>query len=195
MRHCFFRASANHPVNKDKSMLLQIHIKTKDATSRRNAESLIASLSSLTQSRPTMDTELLIKLERLITKNARLSSHASVTSVLQDLGTPTVSLAILDGEKILPHCFTAGSDDTSTLFQACSISKPVASVLTFKLLARKAFLGMMFPRMRMGIIALRCLTWLRRWRDSGRRILSLSDSKTGQVMCSTTRVVDLVCCS
>ncbi|THX98238.1 beta-lactamase [Aureobasidium pullulans] len=81
-----------------------------------------------------MDTESLIKLERLITKNARLSSHASVTSVLQDLGTPTVSLAILDGEKILPHCFTAGSDDTSTLFQACSISKPVASVLTFKLI-------------------------------------------------------------
>lgn len=134
MRHCFFRASANHPVNKDKSMLLQIHIKTKDATSRRNAESLIASLFSLTQSRPTMDTELLVKLERLITKNARLSSHASVTSVLQDLGTPTVSLAILDGEKILPHCFTAGSDDTDTLFQACSISKPVASVLTFKLI-------------------------------------------------------------
>lgn len=81
-----------------------------------------------------MDTEILTKLERLITKNARLSSHTSATSVLQDLGTPTISIAILDSETITPHCFTAGSDDTNTLFQACSISKPVASVLTFKLI-------------------------------------------------------------
>jgi CubicO group peptidase (beta-lactamase class C family) len=81
-----------------------------------------------------MDSEIITKLESLIARNACLPNHTTASSVLQHLGTPTVSLAVLSGDKITTHCITAGSDNDQTLFQACSISKPVSAVLVFKLI-------------------------------------------------------------
>ncbi|KAK6006994.1 hypothetical protein QM012_006002 [Aureobasidium pullulans] len=81
-----------------------------------------------------MNTSTINRLEEIILRNNRNPSHKAATAVLQDLGTPCISFASLDQQNSTSHCITSGSDDTSTLFQACSISKSVCSVLTFKLI-------------------------------------------------------------
>ncbi|KAH0369947.1 beta-lactamase/transpeptidase-like protein, partial [Aureobasidium melanogenum] len=75
------------------------------------------------------------RLEEIIVRNNRNPFHKTPTAVLQDLGTPCISFAILDQQTITSHCIASGTEDTSTLFQACSTSKSVASLLTFKLIA------------------------------------------------------------
>lgn len=67
-------------------------------------------------------------------RNNHKPSDKTATAVLRDLGTPCISFALLNQHKMTAHCITSGSDDTSTLFQACSISKSVCSFLTFRLI-------------------------------------------------------------
>ncbi|KAG9941861.1 beta-lactamase/transpeptidase-like protein, partial [Aureobasidium melanogenum] len=81
-----------------------------------------------------MNTSMRNRLEELIVRNNRNASHETAAAVLQDLGTACISFAILDHHNITSHCITSGSEDTSTLFQACSISKSVCALLTFKLI-------------------------------------------------------------
>lgn len=59
--------------------------------------------------------------------------HASAASVLAQLGTPCASVAIMEDGVISSHCFSTGKDDTETIFQACSISKPTFAVALMKL--------------------------------------------------------------
>ncbi|EHK49508.1 uncharacterized protein TrAtP1_010742 [Trichoderma atroviride] len=59
--------------------------------------------------------------------------YASAASVLAQLGTPCASVAIMEDGAISSHCFSTGKDDTETIFQACSISKPTFAVALMKL--------------------------------------------------------------
>jgi CubicO group peptidase (beta-lactamase class C family) len=70
------------------------------------------------------------------TDDAELTTPAAV---LKDLGTPTASIAVLDHGDITSHCITTRSEDTETLFQACSISKPTAGVAAMALVDEGLF--------------------------------------------------------
>lgn len=59
--------------------------------------------------------------------------NASAASVLAQLGTPCASVAVMEDGVISSHCFSTGEDDTETIFQACSISKPTFAVALMKL--------------------------------------------------------------
>ncbi|KAL6900492.1 beta-lactamase/transpeptidase-like protein [Trichoderma evansii] len=59
--------------------------------------------------------------------------NASAASVLAQLGTPCASIAIMEDGLISSHCFSTGKDNTETIFQACSISKPTFTVALMKL--------------------------------------------------------------
>ena len=74
--------------------------------------------------------ESLQDLEKtIIFQNAGCSSAADV---LVKLGTPTASVAILEKGIISARCFSTQKSDEETLFQACSISKPMAAIATFR---------------------------------------------------------------
>jgi CubicO group peptidase (beta-lactamase class C family) len=59
--------------------------------------------------------------------------NASAASIFAKLGTPCASVAIMEDGVISSHCFSTGKDDTETIFQACSISKPTFTVALMKL--------------------------------------------------------------
>lgn len=71
-------------------------------------------------------------LESLI--SSQQPSHPSAAAVLADLGSPSVSIALLDHGSVTSHCISTISDNTETLFQACSISKPIAGLATMRLI-------------------------------------------------------------
>lgn len=48
-------------------------------------------------------------------------------------GIPTASIAVLENGKISAHVITQGSEDTETLYQCCSISKPITGLAVAKL--------------------------------------------------------------
>ncbi|PMD58412.1 beta-lactamase/transpeptidase-like protein [Hyaloscypha bicolor E] len=53
---------------------------------------------------------------------------ASSEAALATLGSPSTSIGILDDAEISSHCIATEGHNQDTLFQACSISKPVACV-------------------------------------------------------------------
>jgi len=61
-------------------------------------------------------------------------SHPSPAAVLADLGTPSTSIAILDHGTITTHCISTVGDNPDTLFQACSISKPITALAAMRLI-------------------------------------------------------------
>lgn len=71
------------------------------------------------------------QLEDLI--RSRHEGNTDAASVLAKIGTPCASVAIIEDGVISSHCFSTGQDDTETVFQACSISKPTFAVALMKL--------------------------------------------------------------
>ena len=65
---------------------------------------------------------------------AKPSKFPNAASPLVELGTPSTSIAILDNGVIHSHCVSSVLDDESTLFQACSISKPITALAVFRLI-------------------------------------------------------------
>lgn len=61
--------------------------------------------------------------------------HTTGSDLLSHLGVPSATTAVLEDGKITSHMVTSISDDTSTRFQACSISKPIAALAVFRLIA------------------------------------------------------------
>lgn len=72
-------------------------------------------------------------LEELIRATALDPATASVSEILADIGSPSTSIAVLDNDEISSHCISTLSHDTDTLFQACSISKPLGGLMITKL--------------------------------------------------------------
>ena len=58
----------------------------------------------------------------------QLDNCASSEAALATLGSSSTSIGILDDEEISSHCIATEGHNQDTLFQACSISKPVACV-------------------------------------------------------------------
>lgn len=59
--------------------------------------------------------------------------QTNAEAVLARLGTPSTSIAILDKDRIHTKCFSTIGSNTETVFQACSISKPVAGMAAMRL--------------------------------------------------------------
>ncbi|GJC90645.1 penicillin-binding protein 4 [Colletotrichum liriopes] len=55
---------------------------------------------------------------------------------LVSLGTPSVSVAVLDKGSIEARCFSTVGDNEETLFQAASISKPIAGTTVMRLISQ-----------------------------------------------------------
>lgn len=81
-----------------------------------------------------MPTTLFTHLEHILsTQDPRFPTAASY---LAHLGVPSTSLAILDAGAITSYTITSLSDTPGTLFQACSISKPIGAAMSvFRLVA------------------------------------------------------------
>lgn len=77
--------------------------------------------------------EAIIKANRVV--DDLLLSNLGVAEVLADYGSPSTSVAILEHGKISARCYSRVSDDSETVFQACSISKPVAGLAVMKLVS------------------------------------------------------------
>ncbi|KAL7957920.1 beta-lactamase/transpeptidase-like protein [Trichoderma compactum] len=76
-------------------------------------------------------TPVFSQLEELI--RSEHDGNLSTASVLAKLGTPCASVAIMEDGVISAHCFSTGGENTETVFQACSISKPTFAVALLKL--------------------------------------------------------------
>lgn len=73
-------------------------------------------------------------LENLIKSQNQTTKPCEVADVLAYLGSPSTSIAILDHGKISSRCYsTDKSHDTETVYQACSISKPIAGLAAMRL--------------------------------------------------------------
>ena len=70
-------------------------------------------------------------LEALI--RAQGNANSSAAEILTDMGTPSTSIAILDHGSIYARTFSTVGNDSDTVFQACSISKPVAALAALKM--------------------------------------------------------------
>ncbi|KAJ3472165.1 hypothetical protein NLG97_g11229 [Lecanicillium saksenae] len=72
-------------------------------------------------------------IEALILANS--PGHESVPAALASIGcSPSISVAVLEDGKITSRCYSTVGDDSETLFQACSISKPINALATMKLI-------------------------------------------------------------
>ena len=71
------------------------------------------------------------KLETIIISQG--TTGTSAAEILAELGTPSVSISVLDHGSIVSKCISTVGDNSETLFQACSISKPIAGMATMKL--------------------------------------------------------------
>lgn len=71
------------------------------------------------------------RLERLLSANTGTSTPAEA---LVQLGTPSTSIAVLDNGVISSVCYSAVGDNDDTVFQACSISKPIAALAIMRLI-------------------------------------------------------------
>src|SRR5271154_4958125 len=78
--------------------------------------------------------DFLRDLESLI--RAQDNSSSSVTEVLAKLGSPSTSIALLDHGKFTTQCYSTLNHTPETVFQACSISKPVAGLGVMKLVSQ-----------------------------------------------------------
>lgn len=74
------------------------------------------------------------KLEKLILESTDDKTLTTPAAVLAEIGAPTTSIAILDDGNITSHCISTIDDNTDTIFQACSISKPTAGMAIMKLI-------------------------------------------------------------
>lgn len=71
------------------------------------------------------------RLERLLLANTGSSSPAEA---LVHLGTPSTSIAVLDNGVIESVCHSSVGDNEETVFQACSISKPITALAIMRLI-------------------------------------------------------------
>jgi CubicO group peptidase (beta-lactamase class C family) len=71
-------------------------------------------------------------LESLI--SSQDTTNESAAEVLAEIGSPSVSIAILDHGSITSKCISTVGGDSETLFQACSISKPITGMATMRLI-------------------------------------------------------------
>jgi CubicO group peptidase (beta-lactamase class C family) len=65
--------------------------------------------------------------------SAQTEPPSDPSTFLASLGSPSVSIAILDHGEITAHCYSTVGDDTTTRFQACSISKAVTAMGVMRL--------------------------------------------------------------
>jgi CubicO group peptidase (beta-lactamase class C family) len=79
------------------------------------------------------------RLDNLLVSSTTDPTITTPAQVIRSLGTPSASIAVLDAGNITTHCITNESTDPSTLFQACSISKPTAIICAFRLIQQKYF--------------------------------------------------------
>lgn len=86
-----------------------------------------------------MPTDFFAQLEQLLSDSTDDAKLNSPVQVLQEVGTPSASIAILENGKITSHCISAVGDNTETLFQACSISKATAGVGVMRLVEEGLF--------------------------------------------------------
>ena len=75
------------------------------------------------------------KFEKIIRSNGNrnLSHSQTVLEVLNELGSCSTSVAVLDNGEISTRCFSGIGNDEETVFQACSISKPMAGLAAMRL--------------------------------------------------------------
>ncbi|KAK2592394.1 hypothetical protein QQS21_009913 [Conoideocrella luteorostrata] len=76
------------------------------------------------------------RLERIILTNSPSPSAAQSLAIL---GTPSTSIAVLANNTCSSICYSTLKDNTSTLFQACSISKAVAGMAIMRLIDQGLF--------------------------------------------------------
>ena len=76
--------------------------------------------------------EFFADLESLI--SSQDTTNESAGEFLADIGSPSVSIAILDHGSITSKCISTVGGDSETLFQACSISKPITGMATMRLI-------------------------------------------------------------
>lgn len=75
--------------------------------------------------------EFLADLESLI--SSQDTTNESAAEFLAEIGSPSVSIAILDHGSITSKCISTVGGDSETLFQACSISKPITGMAAMRL--------------------------------------------------------------
>lgn len=80
-----------------------------------------------------MPDDFFTRLEDLIKNLSTDPERASAAEILRERGNPSTSIAILENGNITAHCISSVGDNTDTLFQACSISKPTAGMAVIKL--------------------------------------------------------------
>ena len=72
-------------------------------------------------------------LDNLIRNSDTGERRSTAAEAVAELGTPSISIAILDQGRISSHCISSIGNNTETVFQACSISKTLAGLATMKL--------------------------------------------------------------
>jgi CubicO group peptidase (beta-lactamase class C family) len=76
--------------------------------------------------------EFFADLESLI--SSQDTTNESAAEFLAEIGSPSVSIAILDHGSIISKCISTVGGNSETLFQACSISKPITGMATMRLI-------------------------------------------------------------